>query len=913
MRSAFRLEAIDGGRSSFSGASVAGACKALAGSLVLTASVLFLGACSSSANRPTTDSSIAPPPSVSSTQVRRPAEIQVLQVSGTGGGAKVDLSADRPLVWTSFRNAAGDLVIELPNSVPGAGVTDVARVEGLIASVGVELLDDADRPLTRLVVQTRQPSEHSLAGEGQTLTLEMLPVSGEPAVAELSYEPLPEDDGMPAPEPERMAAVVEEPSRPAAEPRAETLPMRFGTAEEPLRGPMPTGVVASRLFSVDLTSSGDETSIQIAGDGEFEYQTFLLESPERFVLDLSGVVNTSNRSAVPVGSTHVDQVRVGQFKPQPDPVSRVVFDLNQTVMPRIEASADGLTVTFGGSAAAVMAAAASGPSEPAPAAPGVADREAEMVAEEAMAADSESTWSAPAEPAEVYEQPEAEEVVATYEPPPTAEPTYRAASDPVVEYEPLQSVGDARAQVAAVGTDDYTTADDYASTNYATGDVALFEAQSVEVPTAEEKVAPILESLGALVVNRQRRQYVGEPIDMSLKKADLVETLRSFATISDLNFVIQPGVTGSVTVELKGVPWDQAMEQILKINNLAMDIDGTIVRIAPVAQLRAEAEEQRRLVKIRLETEPLRTVIKSLSYARAEEIRTLLRGDLTSRSIISSRGTVQVDERTNSLIIRELPDNIDTVLTVIENLDAPEPQVTIEARIIEATKSFSRSLGIQWSFGYDAGASTGNPTGLAFPSNVGVDGSVGLLTGGDNGLLNLSLGNILNTFNLDAQLQVAENEGLVNVVSAPRVTTINNTAASIQSGVQLPVQTVANNTVSVQFVNATLQLTVTPQVTAEGTIVMDLQVAKRTPQAGLAIVGAGNIPISTREARTKVVLRDGGTAVIGGIYEVSSNQVQDRLPGLSNIPILGHLFRNRNRTNSNDELMIFITPRIVRM
>jgi type IV pilus assembly protein PilQ len=414
-----------------------------------------------------------------------------------------------------------------------------------------------------------------------------------------------------------------------------------------------------------------------------------------------------------------------------------------------------------------------------------------------------------------------------------------------------------------------------------------------------------------LVVSRQDREYVGEPIDMSLKKADLVETLRTFATISDLNFVIQPGVSGSVTVELKGVPWDQAMEQILKINNLGMDIDGTIVRIAPMSQLRAEAEEQRRLAQARQESVPLRTVLKSLSYSSAPDVAALLRN--RTGSILSNRGTVQVDRRTNTLIIRELPEFVDTVLAVIDNLDAPEPQVTIEARIIEATKSFSRSLGIQWDFAYDASPATGNTTGLAFPNTVGVDGSVGLLTGGDNGLLTFSLGNLLNTFNLDARLQLAESEGLVNLVSAPRVTTLNNTSATIQSGVQIPIQTVANNTVSVQFVNATLNLTVTPQVTAEGTIMMDIQVAKRSPQPGLAVTGSANSPISTREARTKVIVRDGGTAVIGGIYEVSSNQVQDRLPGLANIPIPGHLFKNRNRSNSNDELMIFITPRIVQM
>ncbi|RMH23601.1 MAG: type IV pilus secretin PilQ, partial [Acidobacteria bacterium] len=453
------------------------------------------------------------------------------------------------------------------------------------------------------------------------------------------------------------------------------------------------------------------------------------------------------------------------------------------------------------------------------------------------------------------------------------------------------------------------------------GDVAQFEAQQVQLqpaPAAEQQRVP--PSFQSLVVSSQQRTYVGEPISMSLKNADLVETLRSFSRISDLNFVIQPGVQGSVTVELKGVPWDQALEQILKINSLGMDIDGTIVRIAPLSQLRQEAEERRQLAQLRQQTVPLRTVMRSLSYARAAEIAALLQSTGTgfgrsgrTASILSPRGSVQVDNRTNTLIIRELPEVIDTVLAVIANLDTPEPQVKIEARIIEATKSFSRSLGIQWNFMGVASNQFGNTTGLEFPNNIEADGGVNLLTGGDTGFLNLSLGNVLNTFTLDASLIAAENEGLVNVVSAPSVMTLNNEQATIQSGIQIPIQTVANNTVTVQFVNATLQLAVTPQVTAEGTILMDIQVSKKEPQPALLVAGATNAPIATREAQTRVIVRDGGTAVIGGIYEVSSNQSQDRVPGLANVPILGHLFRNRSRDNTNQELLIFVTPRIIQM
>jgi len=872
--------------------------------LVAALAILVLGtACSSSGGGRSRGgaNTINPPPSVSSTQVRRPAEIRSMELVTVGRGAALELVADRPLVWTSFRNAVGDLVIELPNSVPGAGVDDLERAQGLIADVDVEMFDDADRPLTRIVVHTREPSEHSLAGEGETLRLHMLPVDGGEAVA-LTYEPVPESMAENDAESTYQAVSKEDLTDPIDSGESmggapsRSIPMQtFGTPEAPLAGPAPTGVPATQLFAVNVLRTGDEAVIQVSGDGEFRFSSFKLENPNRFVIDLDGVVNTSARASVAVSGGPVDRIRIGQFRPRPDAVTRVVFDLDATVPPAIESTADGLVVSFGagGTGAAVQAA---------------------MADDASMAAAAMDDGAPEAEMA-VYE-PEAEGSETAPEPTmavsDVGDPALDTASGPAAQpvYEP--------APVAASGGEALATVDDPSPPPPArrlpplVRDVAQFEAQEVQVPEeGEEEVNSILVSLGTLVVSRQEREYVGEPIDMSLKKADLVETLRSFATISDLNFVIQPGVSGSVTVELKGVPWDQAMEQILKINNLGMDIDGTIVRIAPMSQLRTEAEEQRRLAQARQQSVPLRTVLKSLSYSNANEVATLLRN--RTGSILSSRGTVQVDRRTNTLIIRELPEFVDTVLAVIENLDAPEPQVSIEARIIEATKSFSRSLGIQWDFDYDANQANGNTTGLAFPSNVDVSGGVGLLTGGNNGLLNFTLGNILNTFSLDAQLQIAESEGLVNLVSAPRVTTLNNTSAMIQSGVQIPIQTVTNNTVSVQFINATLQLQVTPQVTAEGTIMMDISVAKRSPQPGLAITGSTNSPISTREARTKVIVRDGGTAVIGGIYEVSSNQLQDRLPGLASIPILGHLFKNRNRQNSNDELMIFITPRIVQM
>lgn len=406
--------------------------------------------------------------------------------------------------------------------------------------------------------------------------------------------------------------------------------------------------------------------------------------------------------------------------------------------------------------------------------------------------------------------------------------------------------------------------------------------------------------------------WEGEPMVMTLKDADIKDVLRSFARISGLNIVVQPGVSGTVTVELNNVPWDQALHTILKTNGLDYQLEGNIMRIAPVSVLRAEAQEQQELVAAQALSIPLSTIIRRVSYATAGDIARVLRAG-GGASVMSARGTVVVDDRTNTLIIKELPAVMGTVISVIENLDIPEPQVSIEARIVETTKRFTRSLGVQWSFDALADPEHGNTSGLQFPNNGTANGGVNLLTGAANGFLDISLGNVLNTFRLDAALQAAENEGLINILSAPKITTLNNERASIQSGLQIPVQTVANNTVSVQFINATLRLDVVPHVTAAGTVLMDIDIQKREPQIAFTVAGAANAPIATKDARTRVIVKDGGTAVIGGIYEVSSDQGEDRVPGLSNIPILKHLFKNRRRVDENEELLIFITPRVVKL
>jgi type IV pilus assembly protein PilQ len=364
-------------------------------------------------------------------------------------------------------------------------------------------------------------------------------------------------------------------------------------------------------------------------------------------------------------------------------------------------------------------------------------------------------------------------------------------------------------------------------------------------------------------------------------------------------------VQGTVTVNFNEVPWDQALDIILRQNNLTYTIEGNVMRVGTVERLASEAASTRRLAEEDRLNVPLVTVIFKLSYARASEVQGLL------KDIATTRARIIVDQRTNQLIISEIPAQLQTIRNLIDTIDIPTRQVTIEARIVEASKVFQQQYGFTWGFEGALDPALGSGTGLVFPNRVGFTGGP-FDFGPGNSVLQLHLFDVLGSFTLDFALNAFEFEGLVKVVSAPRVTTQDNVPAEIQSGFQIPYQTRVNFTTTVQYIDATLRLSVTPQITEAGTVIMDIQVQKNEPTTGLAIEGAAGTPLSTRSARTRLMVRDGGTAVIGGIYQVKDNNSITRMPFIHNIPVIGNLFKTHNISTSHDELLIFITPRIIR-
>ena len=448
--------------------------------------------------------------------------------------------------------------------------------------------------------------------------------------------------------------------------------------------------------------------------------------------------------------------------------------------------------------------------------------------------------------------------------------------------------------------------------------------QQTAAQTAPPVVVPAPMQLNQLP---ESKRYTGHAVSLDFQGADLRAVLRTFAEISGLNVVIDPTIQGSVDVALRDVPWDQALDIILRSNKLGYSVDGTIVRIAPLTILAVEEKERRELAEAQANAGELVTLTRALSYAKAEDVVALLKGS----QVLSSRGNPTLDPRTNTLIVTDLPARLARVNELIATLDQPQPQVEIEARIVQTTREFARTLGVQWGMGGRASQALGNTLPVAFPNQGSITGR----TGGNQGppapdsqidhastvvnlgvnaattAIGLALGSVNGALNLDVALSALERQGQGRLLSTPRVSTQNNVEAEITQGVQIPIQTVSNNTVTVAFKDAALTLKVTPQITAANTVIMRISVVNASPDFSRAV---NNIPpINTQRAETQVLVSNGETTVIGGIYVSQEQSSQDRTPGLHRLPLLGWLFKRDGITDESRELLIFITPRIIRL
>ncbi|MCB9477295.1 MAG: type IV pilus secretin PilQ [Deltaproteobacteria bacterium] len=436
------------------------------------------------------------------------------------------------------------------------------------------------------------------------------------------------------------------------------------------------------------------------------------------------------------------------------------------------------------------------------------------------------------------------------------------------------------------------------------------------------------------------KAYFGKKITMDYQEADIKSVLRVLSEVSGMNIITGDEVVGKITIKLQNVPWDQALDVILKTKKLGMVQSGNIIRIAPLQTLQTENTQKLAAEQAALMLEDLILEMVPVSYANASDLVTQV------RTVLSSRGVVSVDERTNVIIIRDVAKNLQEAKKLIINLDTQTPQVLIRARIVEATTDFTRELGVKWGGVYVADAAHGNATGLTFPNSVRVTGAnatgestdanqtqnIGSTSQGSQipsipnanyvvnlpapigpgagGGVGITLGSINDVVTLDLQLSAMENRGEGRVISQPEIMTLDNKEASITQGTSIPFQIRQQGETSLSFIEANLNLTVTPHVTNDKSIVMVIKIAKNAPNTAIP-TSTGDPAIDKKEAETETLVRNGETTVIGGIFTSEETRSELAVPWLSRIPILGYFFRDRKHVSGRSELLIFITPRIV--
>jgi type IV pilus assembly protein PilQ len=651
----------------------------------------------------------------------------------------------------------------------------------------------------------------------------------------------------------------------------------LGGSPAAVRGQESAGASAAVISNVALTQETQRTAIRVEGAGRLEVHATRMQNPERLVLDFAGARLASQKTSLAGASAPVLGVRAGQFRPD---VARVVIDLSTTAPFEIEHDGNALVVYVQSDDGGAVEASVVQPAAP------------------EKAKEIPFTANAPVVNARYSK---GSKVAAPRFPLPNelTQPSTVLASMKE-KSEPARPEGNAQ-QAAQQAVQQANTA----------------AATMATSPT--QSTAPVTNS----------GQYTGEPISVNLKDVDLKDFFRLIHEISGLNVVLDPNVKGTLTIVLDEVPWDQALDIVLQNNGLDKQLNGNVLRVATRDTLKKEAETKRDLEKAQAEAVAPVTVTRVLSYAKAATMKDVL------KKFLSARGDILSDDRSNQLVIRDIPSTIPTIDNLIRQLDRKSQQVEIEARVIAATRSFSQDIGVQWGF---AGTTTSGRTVFGGAPSVGVSPiqtGAGLpqppliatptsTTGGSNtpGLpFNVNLGAGVPTsgfyfghrspnFAVDLFITAAEAKGVGKLLSKPKVITQNNEKATVKQGTKIPIQTTINNTISVQYIDAVLKLEVTPQITAEGTVFMDVLVENTQIDQGIPRV-QGIPALDTQSAETKVLVADGGTVVIGGIIVTQQNSDTTQVPLVGSLPVVGHLFKRTNTTVQSQELLFFLTPRII--
>lgn len=877
--------------------------------------------------------------------------------------SSVELVSDKPLTYTSYKG--GDptqIIVDISQTEPGVVTSPIEVNRGNIKRIELERQPVGGSVVTHLTIVLTKDVDFAVATDpsDKSKLKIYLPVV-EPEVkaepAEAKEAPLAESKidektlTPPAAAPAAVASAASVKAEAAPAPSAAPAPEAKATPAPQKAG----GAEAGRgLNAVIPGADGVELSIQ---GGVQTFNSFKLTKPDRIVLDLFKVKNSLSQNVIPVNAFGIANARVGST---PDKV-RVVLDAAGESLPPYEVvkSDLGVKIRLKGKAPA-KAASAEPPAAPAPApvaaapapapapasatpravpAPPVAKVKTEVPHSrltkgalegiEFKVVDGVSRISmklyGTCEPGQPVRGPQGVTLsIANCQVP---KPLQRALDTtqfgtPVLSVTPYQVKAKGspvtKVLVKLRGNPEFSTS--------RKGDLLLWDFVNpgpVAVPKlpaappaprakapAETRVAEELvptpartseEMAVPLSTDRPAKKvYTGRRVTLEFSDADVRKIFQLIAEVSNLNFLIADDVTGTISIKLVNVPWDQALDVILDAKGLAMVRQGNIVQIKPRSKMQNQADEELAAKKAAERLMELKTMVFEVNYASVNDVAAQF------NMLKSDRGVITKDDRTSRVIVKDIQTALDDMKALLKTLDAPEKQVMIEARIVEATSTFTRDLGVQWGLSYRDGSASVAGISAVDTGFGGVVSAAGPGSTGAGGLgLGMSFGKLTSNIKLDMRLAAAATIGQVKIISTPKVVTLNNKAAKISQGQSIPYQTTSAEGTKTEFVEAALTLEVTPHITSDGSVSMKIKASNNSPGFG------SPPPINKKEATTELVVSNGDTTVIGGIYVDSDTESDTGVPFLADIPLLGWLFKSNSKQKTKTELLIFITPKIV--
>jgi len=848
-----------------------------------------------------------------------------ITVSGEGYQTKIEITADKPITYTSYSlTGPYRTVIDLSQTSPGTVVVPQLGANSLVKKIDLTSTDLTGGSLSRLTIETAEAVEFVVSSDA-TDTLKLLVAIPSTPVVENSISSAPVD----------ATPVV-----PALVPANEmnSAPQVVSSVPPPDdndRGILPSFTEAT-LTSLDVTSNGIAINTGLKVD---KYKYFELSNPQRLVLDLYNVKNSVAPKTIALNSFGVENARLGTY---PNKV-RIVFDSLKTAFPAftIEKTDTGLMVCFSEqprvplqNSTAAMNVSPPETSVIKPVVKSVSGIEAvdfkmlSDVSRVSVTLNGECDVTGPTRISDGLMLTFTKCGLPKHLQRPFDTSAFASVVKKITPYQVrIKGRQDAKIQVALREDASYSLKKEgnvfnlditnppqtYASAEVPAERIPIIVSSSkITQPSEKVAIRKTDQNKQIYIQNEAdkrfgRKTYTGKKVTLEFADADVRKIFQLIAEVSNLNFLVGDDVSGTISIKLVNVPWDQALDVILETKGLGMKREGNIVLIKPKSKMVSLADEELAATRAFERTLELRTRIFDINYASVSDVA----GQF--QSFKSERGTISVDSRTNRVIVTDVEPAIEKMANLLKALDIPEKQVLIEARIVEASSTFSQDLGIQWGIHYRDGSAS------LFGLNSLDTGFGGIVTNVANttglpaataagGALGLSFGKLTSNVQVDLRLSAAAEAGQVKIISTPKVVTLNNKSAKISQGQMIPYSTVSAEGTKTEFVEAALTLEVTPHITSDGSVSMKIKATNNS--AGSAATGVAP-PINKKEATTELLVQSGETTVIGGIYVDSDSNTDSGVPFLKDIPLLGWLFKSNNQNKTKSELLIFITPKIV--